>query len=179
MSGLLDLLQSAYGNEASKWGNSPKLADLLRTAGNNPVNTRGMGSIRGLLDFVPGIGDAISAKDAIDQGRQGNYWSAALAGVGALPGIPGFTGHITDIKPPRWNAGRMSMPVGVEPTPGEIKELLRDDQSKSAYNTLRALLSKRDGSVMYAWPADAALHQDIGRHFNVNPSDVTHGLLTP
>lgn len=167
MAGLLDTIIGGYKNGAGLLAPTDKDLEMRAAIGKE------------MAGFLPGIGDVLSAKDSWDQYRQGNYGMAALAGLGALPGIPGIAGHITDIKPPRWNAGRISMPVGVEPTPSEIKELLRDDQAKSAYNTLRALLSKQDGSVMYAWPADAALHQDIGKHFNINPSDVTHGLIAP
>lgn len=47
---------------------------------------------KGLLQFVPGPGDAISGYDAIQSAKQGNYGEAALNGVGLLPFIPALGG---------------------------------------------------------------------------------------
>jgi hypothetical protein len=83
---------------------------------------------------------------------------------------------ITDIKPPSWNP-RTSIPVGINPTKSELRELLRDEQAISAYRTLRTLLDEPT-NTLYAWPADAALHQDIGAYYGLMPNNTKHGLLT-
>lgn len=106
----------------------------------------------------------------------GNY---ALSGLGLLPFVPAMGGVITDIRKPAWNSRPgQSIPVGVDPTPSEIRELLRDEQAKSAWNTLRTLVDGMSGT-RYAWPADAALHQDIGHAFNVKPGNAVHGIIAP
>lgn len=92
--------------------------------------------------------------------------------------MPSQRGYIGDIPAPAWNQGRVSVPVGENPTPSEIRELLRDKQAKSAYNTLRTLTDKRTGNI-YAWPADAALHQDVGAAYGLTPSNTIHGLIAP
>lgn len=47
---------------------------------------------KGLLQFVPGPGDAISGYDAMQSAKQGNYGDAVLNGVGLLPFIPALGG---------------------------------------------------------------------------------------
>lgn len=47
---------------------------------------------KGLLQFVPGPGDAIAGYDAMQSAKQGNYGEAALNGVGLLPFIPAMGG---------------------------------------------------------------------------------------
>lgn len=93
-------------------------------------------------------------------------------------------GAIMDIPAPKWNRGRQSIPVAdwtenANPVMSEIRELLRDEQAKSAYNTLRTLRNAKTGQVQYAWPADAALHQDVGAYLGLRPSDWTQGIIAP
>lgn len=58
---------------------------------------------KGLLGFVPGVGDAISGYDAIQSAREGNYGEAALNAVGLLPFVPSLGGMTQiirkDVKP--------------------------------------------------------------------------------
>lgn len=54
--------------------------------------------VKGVLDFTPIIGDALSAHDAWDAAKQGNYGEAALNAVGVLPGIPSL-GKAASIAP--------------------------------------------------------------------------------
>ena len=172
--GLLDFLADEYSQAKNSFG---LLGEVLKGAKRNPDNLKTVEAIKGLLGAMPGVGDVIAADDAINYAKQGQYGMSALASVGALPFIPGFAGHISDIKPPKWNS-RISIPVGVNPTYSEIKELYRDAQAKSAGNALRVIQDSSTGD-MYAWPADAALHQDIGAYFKINPKNATHGLITP
>jgi hypothetical protein len=51
---------------------------------------------KGLLQFVPGPGDAISGYDAVQSARQGNYGEAALNGIGMLPFLPAMGGMIKE-----------------------------------------------------------------------------------
>lgn len=48
------------------------------------------GKVGGAVDFVPGVGDAVGANDAVRDWQAGNYGSAALnAGATAIGAIPG------------------------------------------------------------------------------------------
>jgi hypothetical protein len=49
---------------------------------------------KGLLGFTPVVGDAISAYDAVQSARKGDYLGAALNGVGLLPFIPSVAGIV-------------------------------------------------------------------------------------
>lgn len=53
-----------------------------------------------LLDFTPVVGDIKSGIDAVTAARQGDYLTAALAGVGVLPFVPSLVNKVTskDIK---------------------------------------------------------------------------------
>lgn len=94
----------------------------------------------------------------------------ATNGIGA--------GVIKSVRAPKWNETRKFLPVGIDPTRDEIIQLLRDKQSISSWNTLRTIKDAESGKL-YAWPADAALHNDIGAHFSLNPQATKHGLITP
>ena len=127
----------------------------------------------GLLgDFMGPAADAHRFAHFPKERTFGNY---GLAGLGALPFVPHLGGVITDIKTPLWNKmyGSPSVPVGVNPSRSELQELFSERQGD-----LRALIPKGQGDS-YFWPADAALHQDIGSAFNLNPKLYQHGLLTP
>lgn len=52
---------------------------------------------KGLLGFTPGVGDAISAYDAVQSARQGDWAGAALNGVGVLPFVPSMAAAIKPI----------------------------------------------------------------------------------
>ena len=99
------------------------------------------------------------------------------------PGYKGQRGAIMDIPKPSWN-GREgpSIPVGIwddgRPIRSEVNELLKDEQAVSAYNTLRTLLDQKTGTL-YGWPADAALHQDVGAFFKLDPNKAKHGIIAP
>lgn len=84
----------------------------------------------------------------------------------------GLGGIIKDIPSPKWLQGRNSIPVGIDPTKSELKELFREQDD------LRVLVPTRDGLKHYLWPADYALHQDVGSYFRLNPSDYEHGIFT-
>ena len=49
---------------------------------------------KGLLGLTPGVGDAISAYDAVQSAREGDWVGAALNGVGVLPFVPSMGGVI-------------------------------------------------------------------------------------
>lgn len=87
-------------------------------------------------------------------------------------------GIISRMPAPEWNASRKFFPVGINPTRDEIMQLLRDKQSISSWNTLRTIKDAESGK-MYAWPADAALHDDVGQYYKMNPQNTKHGLITP
>ena len=50
--------------------------------------------VKGVLGFTPVAGDAISAYDAYDAAKQGNYGEAALNAVGLLPFVPSLGGIV-------------------------------------------------------------------------------------
>jgi hypothetical protein len=56
---------------------------------------------KGLLGFTPVVGDAISAYDAVQSARKGDYLGAALNGIGALPLVPAMGGILkkADLAP--------------------------------------------------------------------------------
>lgn len=67
------------------------LLDVARERGNRPgAVEQAQAVVRGLLDFAPGIGDALAAKDAYDSFNNPDdpWWKTGLLGVGALPFIP-------------------------------------------------------------------------------------------
>ncbi len=152
-----------------------------------------------LMDFAPVIS---GMKGAHEEWQAGNHGMAALnaasvpldiaslgtsslfkAGMSKLL-APMALGVIKDIPKPAWNMARRgnSMPVAVwddgKMVKSEAAMLFRDPQSKSAYDTLRTLTDKGSGTV-YAWPADAALHQDVGAFFKIDPNNAKHGILIP
>ena len=49
---------------------------------------------KGILGFTPVVGDAISAYDAVQSAREGDYLGAALNGVGVLPFVPSMAGVV-------------------------------------------------------------------------------------
>ena len=72
-----------------------KIADVLSKSVSSGAEMYGAASqpappevVKGVLGFTPGVGDAISAYDAYDAAKQGNYGEAALNAIGVLPGIP-------------------------------------------------------------------------------------------
>lgn len=71
---------------------------------------------KGLLGFVPGIGDAISGYEAVQAARQGNYGEAGLNALGLLPFVP-YLGGVTIMAPNKTN------PMHLEKVIGEMKTL--------------------------------------------------------
>jgi hypothetical protein len=53
---------------------------------------------KGLLGFTPVVGDAISAYDAVQSAREGDYLGAALNGVGVLPLVPAMGGTLKESR---------------------------------------------------------------------------------
>lgn len=85
---------------------------------------------KGLLGFTPGIGDAISAYDAVQSAREGDYLGAALNGVGVLPFVPGIAGVVTKhtdwpkIDPKLFNdekIGKAKLSYTVKPEQKEVE----------------------------------------------------------
>ena len=146
-----------------------KLADLLsnplpylqQTAGQ--VNEDAKSFNR--TSLAAALGDPMAKSNL-----QSSMLELASNGIGA--------GVIKSVRAPKWNETRKFLPVGIDPTRDEIIQLLRDKQSISSWNTLRTIKDAESGKL-YAWPADAALHNDIGAHFSLNPQATKHGLITP
>jgi len=78
------------------------------------------------------------------------------------PGTGLLGGVIKDMRAPYWNKGIKSYPMGVDPTLREMNELLREQ------DTLRYLKDNNTG-VEYMWPADAAMHRDVGDYLGLTP----------
>ena len=129
---------------------------------------------KGLLGFAPSVGDAISGYDAVQSARQGNYGEAALNGIGLLPFIPSMGGLVKHIPAPSWNTQRKMIPVGINPTKEERMALFADKQSKTGDGATLRLLKDQKTGTYYAWPADAALHQDVGNYFKLDPDQTRH-----
>jgi hypothetical protein len=98
-----------------------------------------------------------------------------LTGLGLLPFFPALGGIIKDMPAPVWNRAAGSIPVGINPTRGEMKELIREAQ-KGNENALR-ILQHINGGDDYIWPAGGALHGDVGKHFKLDPKQYEHGLI--
>jgi hypothetical protein len=68
------------------------LADGLQAAGlydNNPrAAARTAGALTGVMDFLPGTGEALAAADAANEFEQGNVGMGVLYAAGALPLVP-------------------------------------------------------------------------------------------
>ena len=173
-----------------------KIADVFSKASYTGAEMYGSAShpappeaIKGILGFTPGVGDAISAYDAYESAKHGNWADAVLNGVGVLPFVPGLGGVIKHIPTPDWNKVRKqsTFPLGdwfeegrmIRP---EVEQLAFDAQSLSPIDrmaTLRAMKEKSSGKIRYAWPSGAALHSDVGRQLNLNPDDWTHVEFYP
>ena len=127
----------------------------------------------GLLGDV--VGPAADAHRFAHYPEERTAQNLGLAVAGALPFVPHMSAIITDIKTPQWNKmwGSPSVPVGVNPSRSELQELFSERRG----GDLRALIPKGEGDA-YFWPADAALHQDIGSAFKLDPRLYEHGLLT-
>ena len=158
--GLLDQLKAAILSGSEMYGSASQPA---------PPEV-----VKGLLGFAPVAGDAISAYDAYDAAKQGNYGEAALNAAGLLPFVPSLGNVIKHIPAPDWNAARKTIPVGVNPTRDERMQLFKDSQSKQAEGLGLRLLKDQSTGTYYAWPIDAALHQDVGAHFGLDPNVTKH-----
>lgn len=101
---------------------------------------------------------------------------------GKLVGLPefgmggmnaGLFGIIEDIPAPIWNRGALSVPVGVNPTPSEIRQLTRaaDD------GILRVLEPKNPEGMWYLWPFDQAMHKDVLTHYGIDPKAYHQGVV--
>lgn len=120
---------------------------------------------------VPVLSDLMSGILAADDARKGEWGSAALNAAGLIPFLPGLGGIIKDIPPMPWDkSGRTSIPVGINPTRSEIAELFKEQ------DTLRMLQPKNPGPPVYMWPADAALHHEIGNALDL-PGGTYEGVL--
>ena len=83
-----------------------KLASILKDSVMQSAEMYGSASqpappevVKGVLGFAPVAGDAISAYDAYDAAKQGNYGEAALNAVGLLPFVPSLgAGIISSMK---------------------------------------------------------------------------------
>ena len=131
-----------------------------------PENVRTAGEVASMMPNP--AGDVISGMLAIDDLRKGDYGSAGLNAAGLLPFVPSL-GLIKDIPAPKWLKDKFSVPVGINPTSSEMKELFREEDA------LRVIQTK-DGQ-MYVWPASQGLHQDIGAFFKLDPRQTEHGLI--
>jgi hypothetical protein len=76
-----------------------KIANVLSDAVSTGAEMYGSASqpappevVKGALSFAPVAGDAISAYDAYDAAKQGNYGEAALNAAGLLPFVPSLGG---------------------------------------------------------------------------------------
>lgn len=78
--GLLDNLKKAVLDGAEMYGSASQPA---------PQEV-----VKGLLGFSPVAGDAISAYDAYDAAKHGNYGEAALNAAGLLPFVPSLGGVV-------------------------------------------------------------------------------------
>jgi hypothetical protein len=89
--GLLDIIL----NEGKKYLRDAAPGGLL----NPEVPPGGPTEVaKSLLSFTPGVGDAISAYDAVQSARNGDWTGAALNGIGVLPFIPSIAGMVSPIK---------------------------------------------------------------------------------
>ena len=67
---------------------------------------------------------------------------------------------------------KVSVPIGINPSKGELKEILGDA------DTFR-IIDDPVNKKRYLWRYDDALHNDVGAYFGLNPSQVDEGLVDP
>ncbi len=146
---------------------------------------------------LPVIGGPINAYRTAKSVKEGRYGDAALDALGFVPGggavtkailakgglgLLGLGGVIKHVKAPVWNSKRKTFPMAEwddgKLVMDEAIELLGDKQAKSAYDTLRTIKDTKTGAL-YAWPADAALHDDVGALLKLDPNFTKHGLIAP
>lgn len=90
---------------------------------------------KGVLGFLPGVGDAISGYDAYDSARQGNYGEAALNAAGVIPGVPSLAPYLKGAG--AIGVGMIKGPMGRIPETGaearKLSEILKRSGEKAGY----------------------------------------------
>ena len=113
---------------------------------------RGAEGLTEHLSIIPGIGDIATM---------------GKAATGVLPGLVAMT---REIPAPLWNKKLKSLPLSENPSRREIQKLFKE----SGQDTLRVL--EADGKT-WVWPADDALHEDIGLYLGLDKSKAEYGLI--
>ena len=80
--------------------------------------------------------------------------------------------QIVDMPAPVHQPNKVSVPIGINPSKGELKEILGDA------DTFR-IIDDPVNKKRYLWRYDDALHNDVGAYFGLNPSQVDEGLVDP
>jgi hypothetical protein len=137
----------------------PEAGLLLGSRGDTAVSDpEAEAYLKMVSDFMPGFGDVMSAKDAYEAIKAGNYSEAALASLGILPFVPNMT---RIIKP-----SELGFDIRYDPRKKEIDRL----------NALTTTVESRKGGKV----PEIALEELEGRPFITSMSDRTAagGLLT-
>jgi len=152
---------------------SPKVAqDNLRTA----------------LELAPIIGEAASARHAMDANKRaaddlqsGDYWGAlsnygdmALGLLGAIPGV-GMVGRAARRGRGAFEIDYFGQPVRIleNPSPQETKGFL----NRTKYNAARRIVDPDTGDT-YIWDAnDPALHELVAEKLGIDPKRVQGDMI--
>lgn len=133
----------------------------------------------GLLagSFAPGLGDGLGLLGDLHmyatEPESRAPLNFGLSALGVLPFVPGAA-IIKEMPAAKWrDKNAMPVPVGINPTPAELLELLDETKElpKDMRGVLRAIIG--DNGDRYIWPVDQALHDDVARHFNL-PHDARY-----
>lgn len=126
--------------------------------------------LRLAAEFTPVFGDVMSAKDALQAIREGNYSEAALAGLGILPFIPNIT---RTFKPAA--DGFDIRYLGAEESPNSLSDVRKADDTRRALNLSATVKDRKMADI-----PEVSLEQFEGRPALVTMSDRTAagGVLT-
>lgn len=127
---------------------------------------------RNVLDFIPGVGEAIGANDVMRDLKSRNFGGAALNGLALAAGVVPGLGDAAS-KSIRKARGAMTLdyfgsPVRIlqNPTPMETKGFL----NRAKYKAARRITDPKTGDV-YIWDAsDPALHQLVAERLGLKYS---------
>lgn len=130
--------------------------------------------IKGLIDFVPGVGEAVGLDDAWNDYQAGNYGLAAaglgLAAIGAVPGVGDAASNIgRKLARGAFELDYFGQPVRILQNPS--KQQLAGFLNRTKYKAARRIYDPRTGE-MYVWDAnDPALHQLVAEQLGIPIDD--------
>lgn len=158
--------------------------NLVKTFGNNPLNTRMVESVQGLLGGTPIVGDVQSGLLAANDISKGNYGDAALNGIGLLPFVPSMAGITAYHATPNFFKNFDSKFLGSTTDAGELGRGFYSSTDEAIGRNAKHLM-KIDADVANpvqlsypSWGADK--RKLLAEHLKINsdatPEEITNTL---